>query len=191
VARDESTARNPLGAAGGYLIENFKRLRELRKLTYTELSAELKKVGRPIPVLGLSRIEKGLRRVDVDDLIALAIVFRVSPGALLLPRTGNAGDEIELTPDVRRSLLTLWLWADGGMPLPAGADEKLSWPEYVDFLVHGRPQDREIPRPHEGIVQRMLGPSGFWVEERRAAGTPAGAGAISAPAEADDVRNGS
>jgi hypothetical protein len=54
-------------------------------MTFVELSERLSAAGRPIPVLGLRRIERGERRVDVDDLVALAVVFGVSPERLLRP----------------------------------------------------------------------------------------------------------
>ena len=144
----ESAARNPLGAVGGYVIENIRQLRESRRLAYTELSARLETLGRPIPVLGLSRIEKGRRRVDADDLVAIAIALGVNPSALLLPRATRAKDEIELSPAVRHAAWVTWQWADGQEPLPdrsvgPGNDESAvhrSLAEVVDFREHARPR---------------------------------------------------
>jgi transcriptional regulator with XRE-family HTH domain len=76
-------ATNPLGRAGETVSRNIKRLREEQRLTFVELADRLSKIGRPIPVLGLRRIERGERRVDVDDLFAFAEVFGVAPSALL------------------------------------------------------------------------------------------------------------
>ena len=87
---DDTTARVPLGPVGRYVIENLTQLREARRLTYRELADRLEELGRPIPTLGLSRIEKGTRRVDADDLVALAIALGVNPAALLLPRDTGA-----------------------------------------------------------------------------------------------------
>lgn len=71
-----------LGPAGEQVRANVKRLRG--HMSYAELSRELERVGRPIPPLGLKRIEEGERRVDVDDLVALAEVFgQEHPGRLL------------------------------------------------------------------------------------------------------------
>lgn len=140
MAPDEATAaRNPLGPVGGYVVANIKLLREERRLAYTELSAELARIGRPIPVLGLSRIERGKRRVDVDDLVAIAIALRVNPSALLLPRRGNATDVAELTPREKHTLRTLWMWADGDAPLPR-TPEGATWQDLADFLTHARPE---------------------------------------------------
>lgn len=54
-------------------------------MVYAELSRKLAEMGREIPPLGLRRIETGERRVDVDDLVALALALDLSPLALLLP----------------------------------------------------------------------------------------------------------
>lgn len=62
---------------------NIRRLREYRGLTYAEVARRLTATGQPIAVLGLRRIERGDRRVDVDDLFALAAVLGVEPSRLL------------------------------------------------------------------------------------------------------------
>ena len=60
------------------------------------MSARFTEIGQPIGITSISRIELGTRRVDADDLVALAAVFGVSPNRLLLPAT--ASDEpMELT----------------------------------------------------------------------------------------------
>jgi transcriptional regulator with XRE-family HTH domain len=74
-----------VGPVGRNLIEAVKRLRRARGLTYKKLSAALEGTGRPIFPLGLSRLEKAQRRVDVDELVALAGVFDVTPARLLAP----------------------------------------------------------------------------------------------------------
>jgi transcriptional regulator with XRE-family HTH domain len=47
------------------------------------LSDRLVAVGRPILASGLSKIEAGTRRVDVDDLVALAEAMWATPDDLL------------------------------------------------------------------------------------------------------------
>jgi transcriptional regulator with XRE-family HTH domain len=64
-------------------MANVKHLRQARGLTYKELAEQLGHAGRPIPVLGLARLERGERRVDVDDLVALARALGVTPHELL------------------------------------------------------------------------------------------------------------
>jgi transcriptional regulator with XRE-family HTH domain len=72
-----------LGPAGIAVMGNVRRIREGQRLTYVELSQRLIAAGRPIPVLGLRRIERGERRVDVDDLSALASVLKTTVGGLM------------------------------------------------------------------------------------------------------------
>ena len=53
------------------------------------------KLGRPILPSGITKIEQGKRRVDVDDLVALAVALEVTPTRLLLgppPTDGTAED---------------------------------------------------------------------------------------------------
>lgn len=77
--------KNPLGPVGHVVRENVKRLREAQRLTYVELADRTAKAGRPIPVLGLRRVEAGERRVDADDLVVLADTLGVRPEQLLAP----------------------------------------------------------------------------------------------------------
>lgn len=127
--------KTTLGPTGETVRENVKRLRETQKLTYVELAERLAGVGRTIPVLGLRRIEKGERRVDADDLVALAVVLGVNPSALLLPYAA-AGDA-ELTGAGTVSARQAWAWADGSGPLriPEGDDGTAR----VDFRRTARP----------------------------------------------------
>lgn len=128
------------------MIENLKQLREERRLAYTELSAQLEQIGRPIPTLGLSRIENGKRRVDADDLVALALALGVNPSALLLPRSTGAEDEVELSPAIRHLAWVAWQWADGQEPLPErntpesdAVASRISLPQAIDFRACARP----------------------------------------------------
>ncbi|MFJ3282457.1 helix-turn-helix domain-containing protein [Streptomyces halstedii] len=57
--------------------------REARGWEQRELAERLTQAGRPMSQPVVSRIESGARRIDVDDLVALAAVFSVSPAALL------------------------------------------------------------------------------------------------------------
>ncbi|WP_406156949.1 helix-turn-helix domain-containing protein [Streptomyces canus] len=77
--------RSPLGPAGNNLRRNIRRLREQRRWSYRDVEERLAQAGRAIPVLELSAIDTGERRVDVDDLVALAAVFDLGVEELLLP----------------------------------------------------------------------------------------------------------
>jgi 8-oxo-dGTP diphosphatase len=125
---DDSAARGPipLGPVGRYVIRNLERLREQRGLTYRQLADRLSDIGRPIPTLGLSRIEKGNRRVDADDLVALCVALEVSPAALLLPPDpGGDDDEVDLTERLSVPGHAARRWAAGHSPLPDS--EAITW----------------------------------------------------------------
>ncbi|MFA3877590.1 helix-turn-helix domain-containing protein [Streptomyces sp. MMCC 100] len=116
--------KNPLGPTGDQVRRNVQRLREAGGMTKRELSEKVTTLGRPIPPLGVSRIENGTRRVDADDLVALAVALGVHPAALLLPPdiTGEALAEVTTLGTV--SARQAWEWAHGMRPLPdaAGAE---------------------------------------------------------------------
>lgn len=77
--------RRPLGTAGNNLRRNLRRLREERLWGYTDVTKRLSKMGHTIHTDQLSAIDAGERHVDVDDLVALAAVFDLSPEELLQP----------------------------------------------------------------------------------------------------------
>lgn len=103
--------KNELGTTGITVAANVKRLREAQNLTYAEMARRLEAAGRPIPVLGLSRVENGTRRVDVDDLTALAVVLRVSPATLLMPEAETETQRVGITGITEEvSAQQLWSW---------------------------------------------------------------------------------
>jgi 8-oxo-dGTP diphosphatase len=151
---DDSTGRGPipLGPVGGYLIENLTDLRNRRQMTYKDLAGRLKELGRPIPTLGLSRIERGERRVDADDLVALALALGVNPSALLLPRDTAPDELIELTTAYQAVARDAWNWADARAALPFGGPgtrSAMDWQAEADFASHGRPLWAPLPEALE------------------------------------------
>jgi hypothetical protein len=111
----------PIEAIGRNVAANIKQLRRGR-MSLRALETRLFELGRRILSIGLSRLENGGRRVDVDDLVALAVALDVTPNALLLPRDVPPDAEVELTPSLRVSAMAAWAWADGRMPLPGVRD---------------------------------------------------------------------
>jgi hypothetical protein len=72
-----------VGPTGTRVAQAVDAHRRANGLAYTTLSDLLAQHGRPIPPLGLRRIRDGERRVDVDDLVALAAVLHTTVGNLL------------------------------------------------------------------------------------------------------------
>ena len=81
-----------------------------------ELSRHRAELGRPILASGITKIEQGTRRIDVDDLVALALALGVSPNRLLLdPDADDA--ELLLTDGRISTRRQSWDWATGAGPL--------------------------------------------------------------------------
>jgi hypothetical protein len=117
--------KNPLGAVGDQVSANVAELRD--GLSYQKLSDRLAELGRRIPPLGLSRIEQGERRVDADDLVALAVALGgVNPTRLLLP-VKNLSATIALTPRMEVTAREAWLWANGSYPLSTADVGPIEW----------------------------------------------------------------
>lgn len=104
------------GPTSRRVAANLKRLRESRGLSTTRLSKALKDIaGHSIPATGITRIEKGQRRVDTDDLVAFALIFNVSPLTLLLPPTASDAPA-DLTAKCEVTSRTAWYWGTGRAP---------------------------------------------------------------------------
>lgn len=79
-----------LGPTGRIVAARIADIREARQMTFATLASKLLQLGHPIPTLGLRRIESRARRVNVDDLVAIAVALNVSPQALLMPEGDTA-----------------------------------------------------------------------------------------------------
>jgi len=98
---------------------NVKRLREKRNLALRGLAKKLADLGRPLTHTAVDQIEQGGRRVDVDDLVALAAALDVSPITLLMPADADAQTAVEATGIGEGvSALALWNWLNASGSLP-------------------------------------------------------------------------
>lgn len=160
-----------LGETGATVARNIRRIRIDRGLAYTELAQDLKLLGRDIPTWGLRKIESGGRRVDVDDLMALAVALRVSPVTLLMPHTGAGDNEVTaagFTRPIPATTLWTWLCAEG----PTEGDDRIpvvfydaAWPAWR--LRHHMEQQEEafkLAQEAARLAQRNLVESG-WLDE--------------------------
>jgi transcriptional regulator with XRE-family HTH domain len=116
-----ATNEVPRGPISGYVVENVKRLRAERKWSLAELSQEMGKAGRPTLSSGLHRLEQGKRRIDVDDLVALAAAFGVSPITLLLPPVSRG--DVALTAELTADAGAAWDWIRAEHPLAVPEDD--------------------------------------------------------------------
>lgn len=152
-----SKPKQSQGPVDDQVRDNVAKLRKDRGLTYKELSAKLSEAGRPIPPLGLSRLENGERKVSAGDLVALAAVLDVSPVTLLLPDVDsvtnieadviNTSKPVQLTENVSVPWEIAWRWAHGTDQLPGRRSVSISI-----FFEENRPYDRGM----EYEIERVL-----------------------------------
>jgi transcriptional regulator with XRE-family HTH domain len=107
-----------IGPTGRQTAANIERLRVALGLSQRDLAARLTDLGRPTPGTALSKIERGERRVDVDDLVAFAVALGVSPATLLLPPVAD-DTPTAVTGAGTVTTRQAWDWADGTAPLVA------------------------------------------------------------------------
>jgi hypothetical protein len=117
---------------------NLRRLRLDGGLTTQEVSRRMSAAGQPVLDTGIVKTEKGDRRVDVDELVAFAVVLGCSPNLLLLPRLppGGIPADCGLTPSQTPvDVVAAWAWATGEKPLPNGASRRGE----AEFVTANRP----------------------------------------------------
>ncbi|WP_405436689.1 helix-turn-helix domain-containing protein [Streptomyces avidinii] len=164
-----TTGRIELGPTGRAVAANVKRLRTARGLSLRALSDALGRAGRSLSADALNKIENGasdeskqIRRTDVDDVMALAVVFGVSPSALLLPLDDSPTGTVEITGVGEYPADAAWDWADGKRPMQQEGDDtdtdaleyhRLSRPprrRRAEQLAHIRATMREIEEAEAG-----------------------------------------
>lgn len=104
-------------------------------MSQSELVAKLKKLGISYSVSAISKIEKGQRKLDPDDLVGIAVALGTTPNALLFGSEHFLGIEpVEIAPEASFRADRVWSWADGEFPLdPANPKQQF------DFQREARP----------------------------------------------------
>lgn len=168
---------NELGPVGERLARNVAEIRGKSPSTY-ELARRLERLGRPILPSAITKIEAGQRRVDVDDLVALALALDVSPNRLILPGSADDTKWIQLTAeDNTVTERDAWLWARGEKTLFAGTHldppepgkrgevGKLVWHARETFPRFNRP-DLEPDPPMEAMGPHWADLQSIWLKAR-------------------------
>lgn len=103
-----------------------------KKLSRQQVSGALVEAGRRLGPTTIYKIEQGTRALDVDDFLALAIAFEVSPVDLLVP--GVWGDDAvwAAAPYVTMPAARARAWIGGRAPLTPIRDaadlaERIRW----------------------------------------------------------------
>jgi len=148
-----NTARER-GPSATRVADNLQALRRARQLTLADVADRVSALGQPMSLGILSKIENGDRRVDVDDLVALAVALGVTPNRLLLPASAG-DDELQLTPERECTERQAWAWAAGDRPLidrepgethEDGLDLDLDDPLFDEFEAFARENRPHVPR---------------------------------------------
>ncbi|MFJ4173456.1 hypothetical protein [Microbacterium sp. NPDC089696] len=111
-----------LGPTGHTVAAQIAAIREARQMTFASLSAELDRLGHPIPTLGLRRIESRARRVNVDDLVAIAVALNVSPQTLLMSQNDDGALPTALPKSFDSSEARAWMRGDLNLTLESRHD---------------------------------------------------------------------
>lgn len=82
---NERVRGNPAGITSAHVAANIRAARHAIGMDLRTMSERLAAMGRKLSTSGISKVENGDRRVDVDDLTAIAHLLRTSPAALLTP----------------------------------------------------------------------------------------------------------
>jgi hypothetical protein len=125
-----------LGPVGQRVARNVSKFRGAMSLR--DLSAALGEVGRPILPSGIIKIEKGTRRVDADDLAALALTLGVAPNRLMLGAEHDS-EPVKLTPLVETTANGAWRWACGEHVIRPGTHGPPPLRDELAFMAENRP----------------------------------------------------
>jgi transcriptional regulator with XRE-family HTH domain len=129
------------GATGRRVADNVADLRRRAGLSRAQLAAKLDAIGRPLSGTVIQKIENGVRPVDVDDLMCLAVALDVTPLRLLF---GDTETEINITPTWTAATTVARLWAQGADYLGGDSEQARRIRELVAELhdaVTGKGQD--------------------------------------------------
>lgn len=124
------------GPVGSRFAANLRGLRRAREWDQARLAAELDDLGHPIGINSISRLEKGERRADVSDLVALAIALECSPSRLFLSDAAPDDGQLALTANLSVEWHRAWAWAAGEHPLSDSSATSPTGPRRLSDYAH-------------------------------------------------------
>lgn len=132
-----ATAPLESGPTGKRVAGNLALFRRILGLSQRDLSERMSDLGRPLLPQVLSKIEQVDRRVDADDLVALALALQVTPNQLLLEGAARPDEPVALTPTVTKTATDAWRWANGLMPPAIGPGSPVGTMSIEDAVRYG------------------------------------------------------
>ena len=127
---------------GAVAAERLRAIRKAQGLSLREVSERVTAAGWPLILTAIGKIENGDRRMDVDDLTALAAALGVTPATLLLPDSDDAESVVQIT-GVSGSADKMWGWMGGRFSAPGTPDDivefaRRAWPAWMRRLLDQR-----------------------------------------------------
>lgn len=155
--------RVQLGPTGEQVRANIRRLRERLGLSQSQL-ARLTTAARPLAPTAINEIENGARRVDVDDLMALAGALGVNPNALLMPDRVGDDHDAELSGIGTVNSGRAWQWARGYAPIRDEEPEPLAdqTSDLARATFRMRIEPRALPPRHTVLADRAK-----WIKQQK------------------------
>lgn len=156
VPEDDQTQREPKSVRET-VAANIKRIRKMRDMTGREFIAQLGERGVKLLPSGLTAMEKGERRLTVEEMLAIAIVLNTSVIDLLSPVDGWP---MEVAKDVE-PLESFWLelWLNGAMPWPQEPAGDAAVTQLEEFLASAstfrRTMQRRDMRPEMQAIRGL------------------------------------
>ncbi len=147
----ESRRHSEVGPTGKRVGENLRAFRDAGGFTTSVVAAAVTALGVPMTASTVTKIEVAGRRVNVDELVALALALNISPVTLLMPRqapdadpSDPQSDQVGITDQVSVPWETAWRWMHGEWPFTHGKWPSVEKPEQIRrFRVANRPYEEE------------------------------------------------
>ncbi|WP_431278255.1 helix-turn-helix domain-containing protein [Leifsonia poae] len=114
---------NEPASTGQIAADRLRSIRTGQQMSLRQLAERVNALGYPLSLAMINRIELGLRRMDVDDLTALAAALGVAPAALLMDLDVRSQSDIVSATGVQGDAEAMWDWLTGQKPPPGYDDD--------------------------------------------------------------------
>ncbi|MFJ5861512.1 helix-turn-helix domain-containing protein [Pseudarthrobacter sp. NPDC092439] len=164
------TVGEPIGAR---VAANIARLREKRGLSQPQLTELLKERGISFARGAVSKIEKGQRKLDPDELVGFALALGTTPNALLFGEDSFLPtEELGLTQADNYPAERVWTWADGEFPIePATTKAQLEFqkearPHLPPVLLKDLPRQVRDAQPSKNLEDAYKAAAKYFERDR-------------------------
>jgi transcriptional regulator with XRE-family HTH domain len=110
--------------------QSLREARRLKRWTQQELADALAELGAKIDATAITRIERGVRSVSLDEVVLIAAALGVSPMHLFVPLDDKA--PVQVAPGLVRPAADVRAWVRGQRPLRVSDDDRLFYTQAPD-----------------------------------------------------------